>query len=354
VPITEVRTHLLAVELHTPFVTALRRFTHTRSLMVELIDEEGRRGLGEGPEVWPVTGDSFAGAQSCVDEVTPLLTGRDPEEVVILSRAVEHAVHGNLAAKMAIDIALHDLAARRQNLSLVRHLGGSATSVETDSTLSAGEIEGLREAAAARVQEGFTTLKLKVGTDAAGDLARIAAVREAAGPKVTIRLDANQGWTPREAVRIIHGLEDAGLGIEFVEQPVPHWDLDGLAWVSQRVETPIMADEAVFGVRDLVEVIRRQAADLVSVKLAKCGGLTNARTLLELARAHGMGMIVGSMMESPIGIGAAAALVAAYPTTAASDLDAAWWLASSPVQGGIRYEGSRIVLPEGPGLDVEL
>lgn len=354
-PITEVRTHHLSAELHTPFVTALRRTTQTRSLVVELIDEDGRRGLGEAPQVFQVTGDSIAGARSCVEEVlAPLLTGRDPDEPVVTSRAVERAVRDNHAAKMAIDIALHDLSARRQNLSLVRHLGGSATSVETDVTLSAGEIDGLREAAADRVKEGFTTLKLKVGTDAAGDLARIAAVRDAAGAGVTIRLDANQGWTPRDAVRIIHGLEDAGLGIEFVEQPVAHWDLDGLAWVSERVSTPIMADEAVFGVRDLVEVIRRRAADLVNVKLAKCGGLGVARELLERTRAAGMGTIVGSMMESPIGIGAAAALVAAYPTTAVSDLDAAWWLASPPVQGGIRYEGSRIVLPDAAGLGVEL
>lgn len=354
-PITEVRTHHLTAEMHTPFVTALRRTTSIRSLIVEVIDEDGRRGLGEAPGVWQVTGDSIAGAQSCVDELlAPLLIGRDPDEVTILSRTVERAARDNHAAKMAIDIALHDLSAQRQNLSLVRHLGGAATSVETDVTLSAGEIDGLREAATARVKEGFTTLKLKVGADAAGDLARIAAVREAAGPGVTVRLDANQGWTAREAVRIIHGLEDAGLDIEFVEQPVPHWDIEGLAWVSDRVETPVMADESVFGVRDLVEVIRRRAADLVNVKLAKCGGLTNARTLLELARAHGLGMIVGSMMESPIGIGAAAALAAAYPTTAVSDLDAAWWLKESPVRGGIRYAGSRIELPDAPGLGVQL
>ena len=354
-PITHVRTHHLTAELHTPFVTALRRTTETKSLVVELIDEEGRCGLGEAPQVWQVTGASIAGSQSCVDAVlAPLLIGRDPDEVAILSRAVERAVRDNHAAKMAIDIALHDLSARRQNLSLVRHLGGAATSVETDVTLSAGQIEGLREAAAARVKDGFTTLKLKVGIDAAGDLARITAVREAAGPGVTIRVDANQGWTPRDAVRVIRGFEDAGLGIEFVEQPVPHWDLDGLAWVSERVDTPVMADEAVFGVRDLVEVIRRRAADLVNVKLAKCGGLTNARTLLELARAHEIGTVVGSMMESRIAIGAAAALVAAYPTTAVSDLDAAWWISTSPVQGGIRYEGSRILLPQAPGLGVEL
>jgi L-alanine-DL-glutamate epimerase-like enolase superfamily enzyme len=179
-------------------------------------------------------------------------------------------------------------------------------------------------------------------------------VRAAAGPEARLRLDANQGWTPREAVRVIRGIEDAGLDVELVEQPVPAWDLDGLAWVSDRVSLPILADEAVYGVRDLLEVIRRRAADMVNVKLAKCGGLGPARTLLELAAAHGMGTVVGSMMESQVGIGAAASLVAAYGTTAVPDLDAAWWLAGSPVEGGIRYEGAEVVLPEAPGLGLKI
>jgi L-alanine-DL-glutamate epimerase-like enolase superfamily enzyme len=137
-----------------------------------------------------------------------------------------------------------------------------------------------------------------------------------------------------------------------VEQPVPAADLEGMAWITDRVSTPILADESVYGVRDLVAVIRHGAADLVNVKLAKCGGLGPARTLLELAREHGLGSIVGSMMESHVGVGAAAALVAAYPTTAVNDLDAAWWLKESPVIGGIRYEGSTIHLPTGVGLGV--
>lgn len=132
------------------------------------------------------------------------------------------------------------------------------------------------------------------------------------------------------------------------------WDLDGLAWVSDRVTVPILADESVFGLRDLVAVIQRRAADMVNVKLAKCGGLGPARSLLELAAAHDMGTIVGSMMESQIGVGAAASLVAAYGTSATSDLDAAWWLASSPVRGGIRYDGATVVLPDAPGLDLDL
>jgi L-Ala-D/L-Glu epimerase len=194
---------------------------------------------------------------------------------------------------------------------------------------------------------------MKVGTDAASDAARVAAVREAVGPDVAIRLDANQGWTAREAVQVISTLEDEGLGVELVEQPVAAADLDGLAWVTARVGTPVMADESVYGLRDLVEVIRRRAADLVNVKLAKCGGLWTGRSLLDLARAHGMGTAVGSMMETHVGLGAAASLAAACGTTVVADLDAAWWTRESPYVGGLRYDGATVVLPGSPGLGIE-
>jgi L-Ala-D/L-Glu epimerase len=353
--IAAVRTHRISAPLHTPFVTALRRATTVETLVVEVVDAEGRSGFGEAPQVWQVTGASVAGSEACVREVLgPLLTGRDPGDLNARLGEIQRAVAGNEAAKAAADTALHDLAARRLGIPLAGLLGGTATRVPTDVTLSAGEAGALTAAARDRVAEGFAVLKLKVGLDAAGDLSRVRAVRAAAGPQARIRLDANQGWTPREAVRVIRGIEDAGLDVELVEQPVPAWDLDGLAWVSERVSVPILADEAVSGVRDLVEVIRRRAADMVNVKLAKCGGLGPARTLLELATAHGMGTVVGSMMESQVGIGAAASLVAAYGTTAVSDLDAAWWLASSPVAGGIRYEGAEVVLPDAPGLGVKI
>ncbi|MEU8297386.1 dipeptide epimerase [Micromonospora sp. NPDC048909] len=351
--IAAVRTHRLSAPLHTPFVTALRRTTTVDTLVVEVIDSDGRSGFGEAPQVWQVTGASIGGSEACVRELLgPMLTGRDPDELVARCAEVQRAVVGNEAAKAAVDVALHDLAARRLGVPLVRLLGGTALAVPTDVTLAAGDPADLAAAARKRHAEGFGVLKLKVGTDAAGDLDRVRAVRAAVGPDVRIRLDANQGWTAREAVRVIRGIEDARLDVELVEQPVAGWDLDGLAWVSDRVDVPILADEAVFGARDLVEVIRRRAADMVNVKLAKCGGLQPARTLLDLAAAHGMGTVVGSMMESGIGIGAAASLVAAYGTTAVSDLDAAWWLAWSPVRGGIRYEAAKVLLPDAPGLGV--
>jgi L-Ala-D/L-Glu epimerase / N-acetyl-D-glutamate racemase len=351
--ITEIRTHRVSAPMHTPFITALRKVTAVDTLVVEVLDADGRSGYGEAPEVWRVTGASVAGAEACIrDQLAPLLRGKDPDDLVARCREVRRAVVGNEAAKAAVDVALHDLAARRLGVPLVRLLGGSALSVPTDVTLSAGEAGSLAAAARQRVGEGFAVLKLKVGLDAAGDIDRVRAVRDAVGPEVLIRLDANQGWTPREAVRVIRGIEDAGLGVELVEQPVPGWDLDGLAWVSDRVDLPILADEAVYGVRDLVAVIRRRAADMVNVKLAKCGGLAPARVLLGLAEEHGVGTMVGSMMESPVGVTAAASLVAAHGTTAVSDLDAAWWLASSPVRGGLRYAGGTVQLPDAPGLGI--
>lgn len=352
--IVAVRTDRLSAPLHTPFVTALRRTSTTETVVVRVSDADGVTGWGEAPQVWRVTGESLAGAEACVrGPLATVTVGRDTDDLADTARAVQAAVVGNAGAKAAVDVALHDLAARRAGLSLPRFLGSGRHRLDTDVTLAAGDAEALGRAAAARHGEGFRVLKVKVGTDAPTDVARVAAVRAAVGPDVAIRLDANQGWTAREAVGIISELEDRGLGIETVEQPVPAPDLDGLAWVSDRVATPVMADEAVYGVRDLVEVIRRRAADVVNVKLAKCGGLSVGRTLLDLARAHEMGTVVGSMMESHLGVGAAASLAAACGTTLVPDLDAAWWVAQSPFEGGLRYDGAGVVLPESPGLGIE-
>ena len=355
--ITDVRCHPVSTPLHTPFVTSLRRATTVDSLLVEVVDKDGTSGWGEAPQVWRVTGESVDGARACVSgPLRDAILGRDPDDLVGGLREVAAAVVGNRNAKAAVDVALHDLAARRLGIPLVRLLGGTAREVPTDVSLSAGDSGSLARAAEARVGEGFDVLKVKVGVrsdeGAGADVARVKAVRDAAGPRTLIRLDANQGWTPREAVRVIRAMEDAHLDVELVEQPVAAADLDGLAWVSGRVETPVLADESVYGVRDLVDVIRRRAADLVNVKLAKSGGLGPARTLLDLADAYGLGTMVGSMMEGPVGVGAAASLVAARGTTLVSDLDAAWWLAESPVRGGLAYSRAHVVLPDAPGLGI--
>lgn len=351
--ITEVRTHRLVAPLHTPFVTSLRHTTVVETVVVEVVDSDGLRGFGEAPQVWRVTGESLAGTEACLrGPLAESVLHRSGEDLTELLRSVSAAVVANFGAKAAVDVALHDLAARRLEVPLRALLGTSRSQVPTDVTVSAGEPGETAATAKQRLADGFEVLKLKVGIDAATDVARMVAVRDAVGPDVRLRADANQGWTPRAAINVIRALEDAEVGLEFVEQPVPAEDLAGLARVTAAVDTPIMADESVRGLRDLVEVIERGAADLVNVKLAKCGGLAPARAMLALAAAHGVGVMVGSMMESPIGVGAAAALVAAYPTTYVSDLDAAWWTKTPPTVGGVTYDGGAVSLPDAPGLGV--
>ena len=352
--ITDLRCHRLTARLHTPFVTALRSTTTVETTVVEVRTAAGLAGYGEAPQVWRVTGESLAGAEACLSgPLRDVVVGRSADDLHDLLVDTSAAVVGNPGAKAAIDVALHDLAAHRLGISLPRLLGTGRHRVATDMTITAGGADQQGADAAKRSAEGFAVLKLKVGTDAATDVARVQAVRAAVGSEVAIRVDANQGWTVRQAIAVIRALEDSGADLEFVEQPVAADDVDGLAAVTAAVDTPVMADESCFGLRDLTAIIERHAADLVNVKLAKCGGLRVARAMLELATAHGVGTIVGSMMEGPIGVGAAASLVAAQPTTVTSDLDAAWWIASSPVIGGLSYDAGTVVLPDAPGLGIE-
>jgi L-alanine-DL-glutamate epimerase-like enolase superfamily enzyme len=379
--VVAVRTQRVRVPLHTPFVTALRRTEFAETVVVTFEDSDGCVGWGEAPQVWRVTGDSLAGSAAALEgPVSDALVGAAAD--LTAAGLIQGAVVGNRSAKMAADIALHDLLARRAGVSMAGHLaelgghflglkgvsvpvmsrpdkigGGRSTgypwdSLTTDMTLSVGTPDELAEAAAARARDGFTTLKIKVGTDAAGDADRVLAVREAA-PDSVLRLDANTGWRAEEAVAVLTTLADRGVELEFVEQPVARRDLEAMAYVRCHQPYKILADESVFDIEDLVDVIRAGAADAVNIKLAKCGGLTPAIELLEIAKRHGLGCLVGCMMESHLGIGAAAALVAATGIPGEQDLDAGWWAKTSPYAGGIGYDGPRILFPDAPGLGIE-
>jgi L-alanine-DL-glutamate epimerase-like enolase superfamily enzyme len=322
----------LSLPLHTPFVTSLRRATTVETVVVRVVDSDGRVGLGEAPQVWQVTGDSVAGSVACLEgPLRDAVLGR-PSGPTVTWPLISRAVAGNNAAKAALDSALHDLA------------GFHPGSVPTAVTLPVGDPAEVAEAARARVAEGFGALKLKVGTEPDLDLARVRAAREGA-PDATVRLDANQGWDCFDAVRVIRAIEDAGLDVELVEQPVRAHDLIGFAHVRRHVETPLMADESVFDLDDLVELVRLGAADQVNVKLAKAGGLTPALELARVARLHGVGVSVGCMLESQVGVRAAAALAVAVGVDVVADLDGAWWLAGgAPYAGLVTYADGQVVV----------
>ncbi len=359
-----VRTRVVSLPLHTTFTTALRSTDTPDAVLVEVEDSDGVVGHGEAPVVPVVTGEDEPGIRAALTgPLRDAVLGAGTADLAdLLARVTTVPEHPS--ARSGVDVALHDLAARRSGVPLAVLLRGCAgdgstdvpadvpadvpSDVPTDVTVAAGDVARLAAAARDRVAAGFTTLKLKVGTDAATDVARVRAVRSAVGPSVVIRLDANQGWTPDQAIRVIRELEDTGAGLELVEQPVPAADLDGLARVTAAVATPVMADESVFTLADLNAVIERGAATLVNVKLAKAGGLTPARDQLVLAAAHGIGTMVGSMMETGVGVAAAGSLGAAAGTTLVGDLDAAWWLADGAAP--VSYVAGVLCLAGSPGL----
>ncbi|UNS99731.1 dipeptide epimerase [Streptomyces tubbatahanensis] len=353
-PVTDVRTHRVRVPLHTPFVTAVRSTSQVEALLVEIRDEDGRSGWGEATENWRVTGSSIAGAEAAVaGPLAAAVTGSDPDDLEPATRALAATVTGNQAAVSAVDCALHDLAAARLGVPLGQLLGTTRRSVATDVTLAVDTPERMRDAAGRRRAEGFTVLKVKLGRGEHDDLARLTEIAEAAGASTVLRVDANQGWTPKQAIRLIRAMEDRGLNVEFVEQPVAAGDLEGLAEVTHAVGLPVMADESVWSARDALHLVRTRAVDLINVKLAKCGGLRAARHLVALAEASGVGVLFGSMMETHVGVAATAALAAtASGGGPVADLDAAWWLAHSPVAGGPRYDGAALVLADAPGLGI--
>jgi len=199
---------------------------------------------------------------------------------------------------------------------------------------------------------GFTALKLKVGNDAALDLKRVQAIRGAVGRDIKIRLDANQGWSPKEAVRIIRQFEADGLEIELIEQPVKAHDFEGLKYVTDRVGTDIMADESAFGPFEVFQLLSMRACDLINIKLMKAGGLHNAVKIAHFAETMDVQCMMGCMLGSKVGITAAASLAAGKKIITRADLDASVLLAEDPVVGGVAFCKNSLRVSDAPGLGI--
>jgi L-alanine-DL-glutamate epimerase-like enolase superfamily enzyme len=221
--------------------------------------------------------------------------------------------------------------------------------MRNDMTVSLEEPATMAQRAREAVADGHEILKIKLGHDIDEDRARLAAVVEAA-PAARLRLDANQGWLPEQAIEIITGLEADGLPVELVEQPVAAEDVEGLARVTAAVSLPIMADEAVWSAADAQRLIEARACDLLNIKLAKTGGLRGAIEVADAARRAGIDCMLGAMMEPRISITAAAHLALAHPAITMIDLDPPAWFATALPGGGIVEERGMLRLSGGPGL----
>ncbi|MBM7579151.1 dipeptide epimerase [Jeotgalibacillus terrae] len=351
--IRSIETFRVRVPLKKPFKTALRTLTVSDSVIVKITDEEGRTGYGEAPPTHVITGDSLAGIEEAINGIiAPQCVGQSLLNRENLLHTINKAMVRNTSAKAAVDCAIYDLLAQHADMPLYQFLGGSTDSFDTDYTVSVNEPEEMAEDAKQFNQDGFSVQKIKVGTGAIeDDLKRIRAIREKTD--CTLRLDANQGWTAKEAVYAISRMEDEGLNIELVEQPVKAHDIQGLKYVTDHTYTPIMADESVFSPQDAIRVLEMRAADLINIKLMKAGGIHQALIIAKLAEAYDIPCMTGSMIETKVGISAAAHFAASQRIITRYDFDAPLLLAEDIVGGGVQFDRARMTFSGTAGLGIE-
>ena len=297
--ITDVRLAILSVPLRVPFKTALRSVSRVEDIIVEIHTDTGHIGYGEAPPSAAVTGDTAGAILGALrDHLIKTIVGRDVDEFEDLLQAVQKCVVRNTSAKAAVDIALWDLYGQLYSIPVYKLMGGARKTISTDITISVNDPDEMARDTLNAVARGYDTLKVKVGVDPSLDVARLAAVREAAGPDRRIRIDANQAWTPKEAVRLLNRMQERGLDIELVEQPVVAHDIDGLKYVTDRSDVPVLADESVFSSADAIKIMQLHAADLVNIKLMKCGGLYNALKIVSAAEVYGVECMIGWRQRS--------------------------------------------------------
>ena len=352
--ITDIKFGMLRVPLKTPFKTALRTVEAVEDIVVMIHTDCGHCGYGEAPATAVITGYTHGSIVEAIRTcIYPRLIGVDVADLNHITHLIQGAMEKNSSAKAAVEIAIYDLFGQLYNAPLYRLLGGGDPVITTDITISVDTIDKMVADSIAAVDRGFDSLKIKVGKDIGVDIERVKAISSAVEGRALLRLDANQGWTAKQAVYALQMLEDAGVRLELVEQPVKAQDLEGMKYVTERVHTPVMADESVFGPTEVVELIRMRAADIINIKLMKTGGISNAIRIADIAAMYGVECMIGCMLESSISVAAAVHVaVAKSDAITKIDLDGPSLCAFNPVDGGVIFNESEISVTDAPGLGI--
>jgi L-alanine-DL-glutamate epimerase-like enolase superfamily enzyme len=353
--ISQVEVFQADVPLKEPFVISLETITTARNIVICIHSEKGLKGWGECSPYPTILGETQQSCLAAARQLAVLLPGQAVSAINHNLQLLDQALAKNYCVKSAFDMALYDLAAKEAGLPLYAYLGGTNTGkLRTDMTIGIGSPEKMSATARQLMDQGFDTLKIKLGTTYDEDIQRMEAIQASISDQVKVRLDANQGWDKPTALRILKKLSSLSLDIEWCEAPIPAWDLAGLAQLSRLSPVPLMADESLFDHRDAIRHVRRQACPYFNIKLAKSGGIHNARKIVAIGEGAGISLQVGCFSETRLGITALAHFVLAHPSIQAYDMDSFLMLSEDPVEGGIQYEeGGWIRVTDEVGLGCE-
>ncbi|MDL4775407.1 MULTISPECIES: mandelate racemase/muconate lactonizing enzyme family protein [Thermomonosporaceae] len=350
--IVRIGTRVVRAPYRRPFQISSGVSTELISLVAEVETADGAIGVGETSPMTAYTGETLAGVAAAVEgHLAPALIGRDPLDLAGAHLAMDAALRGQRVAKAALDIALYDLAGRVAGWPVHVLLGGRVRDrVPIAWVVGLGTLDEMAEEAARYAGLGFRHIKVKGGEDPARDLETVRAVRAALPPDAELALDANEGYDASTALPALIRMADAGLSL--LEQPVPHWDLAGMARLRERVGIRVMADESVQSAQDAMEIVRRGAADVLNIKVLKVGGLYRALRVAAVAEAAGLAVKIGSMPELGVATLAALHLAAALPgATVPADLVGPLMVRDEPLAPAAfaRADGW-VAVPDAPGL----
>ena len=351
--ITDIRYEKVRVKLAKPFVVAIGVIETCETLIIKVETDEGITGYGEASPFAPVTGELLDTIPQFIELFKPHLIGLSPLELEKVHKIMDRLTTGNTSAKAGIDIALYDIWGKWLNEPLYKILGGYRNAFVTDVTVGISTPEAMAEEALGCVREGYGVIKVKAGISPADDICAIKLIREAVGQGVALRVDANQGWDVRTAISTLRAYEE--YGVEAVEQPLPWWDLDGLAFLRGQSRIRLMVDESLHSPEDALKIMKKEAADTFNIKLMKSGGIYPALRINAIAESGGVNCMVGCMLETRLGIAAGAHLVAGQKNITEADLDSfREYGDSGGISGGFTVSGGVMTLFEEPGLGIKV
>jgi o-succinylbenzoate synthase len=347
----------VALPLSVPFTTALHNIEVKNSILVRLETDDGLHGWGEAAPELEITGDDSEGAFALLDKKLRkhILKSEfeTEDEFTEMLVGFDEYISESSSAVAAVDIALHDLWAKQNKIPLFEYFKASHKPVPTSLSIGMmGETE-LFDTIRSYVDRGVRTIKLKIGSDIDSDLQLIAKFREAFGFEITLRLDANQGYSYAEALNLFKELEQ--FDIEFIEQPLPASDLTGLKSLNEVSPIPIMADEAVHSLADLEQIAELGIVSSVNIKLMKSGGLYRTEKMLKFCSENRIECMVGCMIETPIGIAAGVHLSMQDKYVKWTDLDGHLFLNETEgIFSGLETINDSNTVSQKPGLGVDI
>lgn len=343
--IKDIETEVIKIPLKTPFITALRRVEDVEFVRVHIACDNGNIGIGEAPATKAITGEGIEEILESIKSVKSTLISNmasDALELLHEQRGTEHPICTmGSSARAALDMALISLIIKSQNIEMYRYLGAEdIISLQTDVTISLNKPKKMLEDAKTACENGMCILKVKLGEDIAHAIEVTKSILKEL-PHAKILIDANQAWSVENTNRYIDEFRDAA--IELIEQPVIAKDLQGLKTITEYSHIPILADEAVFSLEDAQQVVENKCADMINIKLMKCGGVTKAVEILEFCRAHDVKCMLGSMLEGPYSINIALHLAMAYSDVIKYiDLDSPLLYKEMPIELEFKFKGSQI------------